>query len=165
MASTDFITVIIAGTSYKIPKNAANPQWGEELTDYLQAVADALSTIVGEGDIPETSATINNNQVAPLAISTFTFDPALVRAARIAYTINRSTASTYTSEAGVIQIIYDANNSIGQKWTLQRDAMGIDSGVNFTISDAGLVSYTSSSLPGASYTGILKFEALAITSI
>lgn len=162
MASSEFIEVVINGTTYKVPKASANPPYGEELSDYLVALGDAFASIVGVGDIPETAATINNTQASPLAINGLSFDSAQVRSAAIEYQITRSTNLSTVVEEGVISVDYNSSRSVNQKWNLIRESGGDNSGVFFYISDAGVVSYTSDTLAGTGYNGLMKFQARAL---
>lgn len=158
----DFDEVTLSGTTYKIPKPNSSPPWGEELNDYLKALGTSYSTLVGVGDIPETSVTIANNQAVSTAVSGLSFDSAQVRAANISYAVFRSTDSNVVLEQGNMSLLYNAAASIGSKWVLQRDSMGGDAGIDFTVSDAGIVSYTSTNLAGINYVGTMKFEAKAL---
>lgn len=162
MSASEFDSVVISGTTYKIPKAGANPPYGEELNDYLKALGSAYSTLVGVGDIPETASTINNTQASPATILGMTFDSAQVRAAAIEYQITRSTDSSTVVEFGLLSIDYNSTRSLGSKWNIVRESTGDESGVEFFISDSGIVTYTSDTLSGSSYTGKIKYQARAL---
>lgn len=162
MASSEFVSVVVQGTTYLIPKPAAPAPWGEELHDYLKALGEAYSTLVGVGDISETSATITNNQSSAADVLGLAFDSAQVRSANIAYQITRTTSTTTRIESGMLTIFFDTSRSVGEKWVLQREAVGTDSGVEFTVTDAGQVQYTSDNMGGTGHSGIIKFEARAL---
>ena len=157
----DFDDVVLSGTQYKIPKANSSPPWGEELNDYLKALGTAYSALVGIGDISETGATIANNQASPTVVTGLSFDSAQVRAAFISYSILRKTDSSNFTEQGSLNLVYNADGSIGEKWSIQRDSMGADTGVEFTVADTGQVSYTSTNIAGANYIGTIRFEAKA----
>jgi len=157
----DFTEITLSGTVYQIPKNQSTPPWGEELYDYLLALGNAFSALIGEGDIPQTGFVLANNQAAPAPIVGLTFDTAAVRAADITYSIYRTTDLSTLKEAGSITVLYDTTATIGEKWTLQRDSVS-DSLVDITIDDNGTISYTSNNQAGANYSGLMKFLAKAV---
>lgn len=157
----DFTEVVLSGTTYQVPKNSSTPPWGEELYDYLIALGIAYSTLIGTGDIAEAGFVLANNQVASAPITGLTFDSSIIRSAVISYSIYRATATNTLREAGELTIIYDPVAAVGTKWALQRDSIS-DAGVEITISDTGVFSFTSSNLAGASYSGLMRFEAKAI---
>lgn len=158
----DFDDVVLSGTTYKIPKANSSPPWGEELNSYLKALGNSYSSLVGVGDIAETSLAINNTQASPLAVTGLSFDTAQIRAAFIVYSIIRQTDSNISLEQGNLNLIYNAQAGVGEKWVVQRDSMGGDAGVEFTVSDAGVVSYTSDTVAGLNYTGTMRYEAKAL---
>lgn len=162
MASNEFVSIVIQGTTYLIPKPSAPAPYGEELFDYLQALGSAYSTLVGVGDIQETSATLLNNQSSSADVLGLSFDSAQVRSASIAYQITRTTNLSNRIESGFLNVFYDASRSINNKWVLQRESIGVDSLVEFTITDSGQVQYTTDNMSGTGYSGMLKFEARAL---
>lgn len=159
--TNDFDTVIIQGTEYKVPKAGASPPWGEELADYLKALGEAYSTLVGVGDIPETSAPVANNVAVPTDVAGLVFDPSTVRGADIAYQITRSTDTNSEIEFGTLKIFYDSTLPATEKWTIIRQAGG-SSGVDFSMTDAGQLQYTSANLAGVGYEGLIRYEARSI---
>jgi len=161
MASTDFDSVTLQGTTYKVPKADANPPWGEELNAYLLALAAAFSTVAGPADIQETAATVTNNQVVAADIVGLTFDPAVVRGAFIDYVIYRSTSTTVAKEAGELILLFDAAASMGSKWQFTRESNG-DAGVTLTVTDGGQIQFTSTALSGTGYTAKMIFRARGI---
>lgn len=161
MANDQFDEVVIQGTTYLVPKADANPPYGEELNDYLKALGNAYSTLVGVGDIAETTATLGNNVSSASDVEGLTFDSVLIRSADIAYQITRTTSTTTEIESGHLGIFYNPTFAVNSKWTIQRDGLGA-SGIEFSITDAGQVQYTSTNLSGTSYSGVIKYEARAL---
>lgn len=160
ISMADFTEVVLSGTTYQVPKNMSTPPWGEELADYLVALGSAYSALIGVGDITETGFIVANNQTVSAPVTGLTFDSSVVRSATISYSIYRTTSTTALREAGEVTVIYDSTATAGSKWVLQRDSMG-DALVELTVSDTGIFSYTSSNVSGASYSGLMKFEAKA----
>ncbi len=159
------VPLTIQNTTFNYPVQGEDPQWGQEATDWAQAVTDVLATLLGVGDILQTTVTINNNVAIAINVNGLLFDPSLVRAANINYSVYR-TSSTNTSgfsEEGTIYIIYDNNAASGSKWTLSQRTNG-NSGVVFTITDLGQVQYTSSDIGTTTYSGTMKFAAKALST-
>lgn len=165
MASTDFDIVNIQGTEYKIPRADANPPYGEEFNDFLNALVNAINTLVGPADIKESAQTILNNQSSPINITLLNFDSSIVGSITVNYRVYRSTDTNHVSEAGDITFVYDPAASVGLKWSKQREFSRVYSGVDFFIADNGQVSYTSSNITGANYSGLIKFKANAILQV
>lgn len=161
MASNQFDTVVLGGTTYLIPKAGTNPPWGTELNDYLKALAGAVGTVVTPGDIPVTTAVALNNQVTPISVSGLSFDSTIVKAAFIDYEIFRSTSGVTKKEAGTLTLVYDSTAAPGMKWTLSRLANG-DAGVVIDVTDAGQLTYTTDNMSGTGYAGQISFKAAVL---
>jgi hypothetical protein len=150
----------VNNNTYNYPDPGTDPGWGSEASDWAQAVTDVLNTILSPSDILETSYAINNNVSTATNINRLAFDPGTVRAANVTYTIYRISAANPSGnvESGTIYLNYDNSASLGSKWNLGQQKIG-ESGVVFTITDAGQVQYTSSDIGDSSYTGSIKFLA------
>lgn len=158
------IELVIQGTTYEIPSSGEDPNWAEGLLAWIQAINETVNLLLGPDDILPRSANLLNNQAAPVLIRGFFFNPATVRAANIQYTIFRKTDSTTVVENGEILLNYSADAPVNEKWKISQDRNG-NSQILFTITDDGQFYYTSSNLVGANYTGILKFQAKALSQI
>lgn len=109
------------------------------------------------GDINETSFSIANNQTTPADVTGLLFNPAVVRSFKTLISIEiDATADLF--EAYELLAIYK-NGS----WDMAQSATGDDSGVLFTITNAGQVQYTSQNYAGF-VSGSIKFRAIT-TSI
>jgi hypothetical protein len=53
-------TFTVSGTPYSFPDQGGNPPWGEEVTDWAQAVTDLLGTltITNAGQVQYTSSSV-----------------------------------------------------------------------------------------------------------
>ena len=158
------IPLIINGTTYQYPVSGEDPNWGADGTDWAQAVTDVLGTLLGPGDILETSFNINNNVTVATNVNGLLFDPGTIRAANVDYSVYRiSTANpTGFSETGTIYLIYDDSASASNKWQLSQRTTG-NSGVTFSILDSGQIQYTSNDITSPGYSGLMKFRAKALT--
>jgi len=114
----------------------------------------------GLNDILETTFNVNNNQVSPLAVQGLAFDSSVSRSASITYSVYRTSTAAPSghAETGQLSIVYDNNASVNSKWQMTQSANGT-SGIVFTISDLGQVSYISSDIGTTGYQGLLKFSA------
>lgn len=155
-------TVTVNNTTQRIPeKNDTN--WGEYTTDLLEAIVTQVTGLLGDADIAETSATINNGATANTSVLGLTFDTGSVRGAVIDYAVYRSAASGVKKETGTLHLTYDSTASVGEKWGMAQQTND-DSGITFNVSDAGQVQYTSDTIAGTGYTGKMIFRARGILS-
>lgn len=150
----------IAGTVYNFPVAGESPNWGAEATETITAIVDALNSLLGPGDILQTSETIENNVAIASTVNGLIFDPNVVRAATISYSVYRMSATNPSgfTEVSKAFIVYDDNAAIGQKWKMTIESNG-DAGITLSINDAGQVFYTSTDIGSSSYTGTIVFTA------
>lgn len=154
------VQLTINNNTYNFPTAGEDPQWGSEATDWAIAVTDVLNSILAPGDILLTNASINNNIAVATNINGLLFDPAMVRAANVSYSIFRVSTSNPTGfvEEGTIFLVYNNNASAGNKWLLSQRMNG-DAHVTFNITDAGQLQYTSSDIGTAGYSSTMRFTA------
>lgn len=154
------VLLTILGNTYEYPIPGEDPNWSNDATDWASAVTDALTTLLGSGDILNSSFAIANNTSSATDINGLIFAPGTVRAANITYSIYRESDSTTSgySETGTIYVTYDNNAAALSKWVLGKTSVGT-SGVNFSILDSGQVQYTSTDIGAAGYSGVIKFSA------
>lgn len=160
------VTLTVNGTPYNYPVPGENPEWGADATDWAKAITDAISTLLGPGDILSSTFSIDNNIMSATNVNGLLFDPGTVRSANISYAIYRiSTSNTQGyAENGTIYIVYDDNASVGSKWQLSQRSGG-NSGVAFSIDDNGQLQYTSTDIGSLGYSGSIRFSAKALTKI
>lgn len=143
---------------YIIPDQGDNPPWGEDVSDWMEAVTDTLANEVrGPNDILATSANLANNQVSPANISGLTFDVSDILSVRIDYYIKRvyDSGTTVVVESGVILGHFD-----GTAFTITQETLG-DAGVDISVTNAGVFRYTSSSLSGH-VSSIIRYKAKSL---
>lgn len=148
-------TLIVGVDEFEFPIQGDSPDWGESVTDWATAVSSALASVQQPNDILTTQATIANNQISAASIPGFSFDTSEVLAINAEYIIKRTTVSPATNlvESGIIKGNFDGTN-----WSITREQIG-DAGVEFTITAAGQVQYTSTNISGTSYSGEISFKA------
>lgn len=154
----------IRGTTYQYADPGDDPGWGQENSDWAEAVTDVINSLVSDNDILETSGIIQNNVIVPLDLNRLLFDPGAVRAANVDYAIYRTSNSNPTdfSETGTIYLVYDDNALSNAKWLLNQRTSG-NSGVVFNILDSGQIQYTSSDIGSSGYTGTITFQAKTLS--
>lgn len=109
------------------------------------------------GDIQETSFSYANNQVAAANVTGFAFSNAVVRSFKaIVSVVNDATADSF--EEFSIEGIQR-----GSDWVITSESTGDDSGVEFSITTAGQIQYTSTNTSGFTL-GTMKFRAW-VTSV
>ena len=142
---------------FNMPNAGEGAGWGEEVTDYLEAVANALSTVQNAGDILPTAVSIANNVTSVANIPGLLFDTSQVVSIEVDYFIRRTydSGATTTMEEGKIKGFYD-----GSDFQIAHERRG-NSGVTLSVTSAGQFQYISSNL--ANYTsGTIVFKAKTI---
>ncbi len=134
------ISITINNQTFNIPVAGEDPGWGEDTTSWIEAISDQVNGLSGLVYLNLTNAVLSDNQVSATDVTGLLFDPSSVRSAVISYAMVRNTLE----EAGTITIVYNASNPATEKWLLSQETTG-DIGVSFFISDAGQLSYTSTS--------------------
>ena len=135
-------TVQIGSNIYTIPEQGTNPPWGEDLTAYLEAIADALANVQGPNDILVTSANLANNQTSLANVAGLQFNTAQVQSVEINYLVIRTydSGSSVVTESGKILGNYD-----GAVFSIATQHVG-DAGITFDITNTGQVQYKSTEL-------------------
>jgi hypothetical protein len=138
--------------TFSYPDSGESPNWGEDATEWDQAVTDVLSGVQGINDIPETSFALVDTATILTNITGLTFDITTTRAAFIAYSVIK-TAPSVLVEMGNINIIYD-----GSGWIFSRDVSG-DANIDFNITAAGQVQYKTNEV---GFAGTMKFSTIKV---
>jgi len=152
----------LQGKIYDYPDPGASPGWGEGATEWAKAINTALTSLLGAGDILETSGLLLNNQSIATDVVGLTFSNSIVRAANIQYAIYRTTDSPSVgiAESGTLYLTYNALD-VGNEWILTQNKSG-DAQVVFSVTSLGQVQYVSSDLSGTNYTGKIIFTAATL---
>lgn len=150
------LPVVINGTTYQIPQQGDSPTWGNQLSNFLQALANVANTSAGPGSILSSSCPINNNVTSATVITGLSFDPAVVSTAKIDYGVKRTTSTQSLIERGTIFVTYDP---LATTWSYSLESDG-DAGLTLDIA-SGQFTYKSSNMSGANYSGTFTFQAIA----
>ena len=150
--------LVVGNEEFEIPLQGENPDWGTEVTDFLEAVAGALETVQQPNDVLLTTANIANNQTTPANIAGFSFTTAEVQAINCEFFVSRSTTSpaqTITESGSIV------GNFNGTAWSITIVSVGY-AGITFSITPAGQIQYVSTNIIGSGYVGAIKFKAKVI---
>ncbi len=112
----------------------------------------------GGSGIPAPTSFSLSEGVSNQPITGLLFSPASVLAFVIEYTIVRTKSSTKVCSVGRFRAIYNSSTST---WLTSDDYAGDNAGVDFSVTAAGQVNYTSTALAGAPpHAGTLKYITL-----
>jgi hypothetical protein len=145
---------------YEFPLVGENPGYGSEVTDWAEAVTDALSIVQKPNDILLTTASISNTATVFTSIPGFSFSTAEVIAVECRYLVTRTTSapSAVYSEVGYIEGYFD-----GSDWGYSIRTTG-DAQILLQILPSGQVQYKVSTVAGATHVGEIVFEGKVINN-
>jgi hypothetical protein len=156
-------TLIVGNEEFEFPLTGENPGYSSEITDWAEAVTEALSTVQKPNDILTTTQAINNSGVLT-NITGFSFPTSEVISIDCKYIVKRvitggPNAGTY-AEVGFIEGYYDGSN-----WGISIRTTG-DAGILLSIDSSGQIQYIATPITGgSSYLGSITFEAKVINNI
>lgn len=154
--------LVVQGQVFDYPEPGSEAGWGQDATGWAEAVNQAIASLLGPGDILETTALILNNQSTLTDVVGLSFANNVVRAANVQYAIYRSTETPEAlAESGTLYITF---NNLTNAFTIsQVKNAEEEAGVVFSITSSGQVQYTSSSMSGTGYSGIITFKAQTLS--
>lgn len=148
--------LIVGGTPFQYPETG-NENWGEEATDWAEAVTDLLGSLIPAGFIGETTVSIGDNVTSFTNVTGAVFDFTISRSFTMNYVVTRNNGMVTIAEKGIIEGVWN-----GSDWEYSINRVG-DAGMTFEVTSAGQVRYMSSSMAGT-YTGSMTFFANVITA-
>lgn len=151
----------IQGTIIDFPSSAQSPNWADPIVQFAQAVEKALASVAGPFDVPPQIFVMTSNANTNVSLPSLAFPTSNVQGAFIEYTVFRTTTTTKVAEFGTIEIVYNPDNPIGNKWEIAREFTG-DGNVTFSITDTGQVQFSSTLIGGASHSGTIGYLAKAL---
>jgi len=156
------IPLNILGTIVEFPSSSASPDWSPAVIQFAQLVTLALSGVEGPFDVVPQIFTLDSyNPGTNVAITNLAFSTAVVRSAVITYNTYRNTSGGSVYEAGDITVVYNVNNPTNNKWEISQERTG-NADISFSITDAGQVEFSTTTLAGTGHTGQLAFSAKAL---
>lgn len=152
-------TLVINSIPYNIPDAGDEPGWGDDTTDWMEAVTEVLTDLVGPADILETTFAVANNQASFTDVTGLVFDGGSVRSARVTYSVYRisDTNPEGFAETGILSLVYDNNSAT--PWSMAQGEIVGNSQIYFDISTSGQVRYRTNDIGDLNYIGVMKFSA------
>lgn len=154
--------ITIGSTIIDFPNSGSSPNWSSAVISFAEAVQNTLSGLAGPADVFPQIFVINAfNPGTNVPIPNLTFSTTIVRAAFIRYAVYRTTSATSAYESGELNIVYNPNGPVNNKWEYSRDYIG-DGQISFTITDTGEVQLNTTALAGINHAGKLVYSAQAL---
>jgi hypothetical protein len=160
--------IIIKGTPIQFPDSGSSPNWAPAVIEAVEALTDAVNSVTATYDVPPQVQNIDaNNSSVNVNINNLNFPATDVRSATIFYAVHRHTEDSgppdgqEVTEAGTLEINYNASRPSSQKWELIRTG-GSNAYIDFTVTDLGQIQFTTTALTGINHTGIISYRAIAI---
>jgi len=155
------IEVQIDNTIYKIPIYGEN-KWGENTTALLEALAQAISSVVGPQDILTRESILANNQTTPAPINGMRFDTSRVESGTINGVIVRIFPEALSLEPKQDTFFIESASYQG-KLEYSIRYTGSDAGVRIIGQDNGQFLYVSTDVTNTESI-FIKFRGSAIVS-
>lgn len=154
-------TITIQGTVIDFPSEGTSPSWAGAVVQFAQAVEAALNFTVGPFDVANQIMDIDAyNPGTGVDISSLAFPVADVRGFTAVITVYRNTSSVTATQQTTIQAVYNAANSVGNKWEASQVSVG-DASITFNVDDDGQITFTTTTLAGTSHNGFLSYYGKA----
>lgn len=119
----------------------------------LRVAIQAMIAVGGGPGGDNEQQAIVNNQAAPLAIGTLSFDKANDKAGSFLFDVHRQTDTQDKQETGTAYLAHDPKDDI---WRISVISGLDNSGVTLIVTAGGVIQYTSDDLTGASYSGTIR---------
>jgi len=160
--------ITIKGTEINIPNSGASPNWAPAIIEAFQALADAVNSVTATFDVaPQVQNIDANNSSTNVDINNLSFPSSDVRAATVYYTVYRKTDNSgppdgqEVVEAGTLEINFNDDRAVTEKWELVRSGAS-DASIDFNITDAGQIRFSTTALTGTNHTGIVSYRAISV---
>lgn len=152
-------TLIIAGIPYEIPDAGDEPGWGDQTSDWMEAVTATLNDLVGPDDIQETSFSVANNQTVFVDVTGLLFNGGSVRSSVVQYSVYRISDANPegNAETGNMYIVYDNNSAT--PWSLSIGNVVGNANIYFQITNGGQIQYRTNDIGSLNYVGTMRFSA------
>tara|TARA_R110000868_G_scaffold66014_9_gene197039 strand:+ start:5300 stop:5791 length:492 start_codon:yes stop_codon:yes gene_type:complete len=159
------VQIQIQGTIVNFPSSGESPNWAPAVIEFAQLVEAALGVAVGPYDVTSQTFNIDGYNTGGTTIPNLTFDNSVVRSAKITISTYRTNTSPsiIVSETRDINITYNPSEATNNKWQIQQERTGGDASISFSVTDAGVFSFVTTSIGSGTHTGILSYSARALT--
>ena len=153
--------ITIQNRVIKFPESAEAPNWAPAIVEFAEAVEAALATVTGQFDVAPQVFNIDFYNGTGTTIPALNFPFTSVSRVSILYSVVRTTDTNTAVEGGTIDLLYDQTKTVGNNWDLVVTRQG-DGLIDFSIDNAGQMSFTTQLIAGSNYTGFISFRASAI---
>lgn len=156
--------LVVQGQVIDLGNSGSDPNWAPALIAFCTAVAAALQGVAGDFDVSPQIFTLDAyNPGVNVAIPLLNFPVSNVLSVQISYSVVRTTTTTNVTDAGVLTMVYNATNPVNAKWELNRTGnTDGGAGITFSVTDAGIVQFTTTTLGGLSHQGKLCYSGKAL---
>jgi hypothetical protein len=134
-------TTLVGASDTQVPSALA-------VKTYVDAIPSSII-------VNQISFNIANNQSSAANITGLLFSPLTFRGIIITYSIYRQSSLASAAQIGELKFVY--NTATGD-WYLSDTGAGQNAGVEFSITNAGQIQYTSTLYDGTGYVGVLKYS-------
>lgn len=156
------VTIQIQSNIIEFPSSSESPNWAPAVVEFAKAVEAALNQVTGPFDVPPQIQIIDSyNPGMNVDMPNFSFPVSDVRAANLIYSVFRTTTAETVAETGNIQIVYNPDGPIGNKWEVTRQFDG-DAQIVFNVTDLGQVQFTTTTISGTNHVGRISYQAKAL---
>jgi hypothetical protein len=152
------VDITISGNVISFPTSGEDPNWAPAITEFAQAVEDALSTVSGQFDVTPQVYTMVANVNTNVDLPNLSFSTTNVRGAFVQYSVYRTASSPSATayESGNLILIYT-----GSSWEVSRDFVG-DGSITFNVTNGGQIQFSSTVIGGGTHTGKISYTARAL---
>jgi len=165
------ISINIRGTIINFPSSGQSANWAPPIIQFAQAVTSSLNLAIGEFDIPPQTLDIGGVLNGALTdVTNLLFANDEVRSATITISTFRTIATPSVVGAGTVvevrevNVVYNPTASSTNKWYISQERTG-NASIAFSITDAGQVQFTLTSIGSGATTGIISFVGKALTQV
>lgn len=146
----------VGSEEFNYPTTGTNPieAWGDEATNWAEAITNVIGTIFAPGDITLSTVPLADGVVVATNVIGLKFSPTTILSFSVEYTIKRVVGGSTTTEHG---FIYGSFN--GVEFGITRTAQG-DCGITLDAPPSGQFQYTSTALGHTSC--VMRFKASTI---
>lgn len=146
----------VGGEVFEYP-TTGDYNWGEESTEWAEAVTEIINTLSGPEDISVTEATLSNNSSG--VVSGLSFNAGLVQQISVQLVCTR----TFTDATPTRTEAFILNGSFnGSVFSISSESCGDECDIVFDIDNTGQITYAAANVANTD-TIIVKFKGSAIT--
>ena len=152
------VALTVNNKTFIYPTPGDEPGWGEGATDWAEEVTTGLNGFVGSGDFTEQTFTITAG-ATDVSLASIVFNTAEITGVSLSYKVSRGVTPSIIAEKGALEMIYNPDKAINERWSVSQDSTGDITGIIFNVTDAGQLRYSDVLSGGAN--GALQIESVS----